>query len=68
LPGSAARERTVDITTIGRRSGTDVDERRRVLAEFVSELNQRHDPARIGRTVELENWVAGSPLFAVRFE
>jgi nitroimidazol reductase NimA-like FMN-containing flavoprotein (pyridoxamine 5'-phosphate oxidase superfamily) len=124
-PSSTARERTVDITTIGRRSDTphrietwfyrtdgvvylsgmpgrrgwaanlrahpeftfhlkhgvqadlparatevtDEDERRRVLAELVSELNQRHDPARIGRrAVELENWVTGSPLFAVQFK
>ncbi|HEY5332324.1 MAG TPA: nitroreductase/quinone reductase family protein [Solirubrobacterales bacterium] len=123
-PGSPARERTVDITTIGRRSGTphrietwfyradgvvylsgmpgrrgwaanlrahpeftfhlkhgveadlparaaevtDEGERRRVIADFAVDLNQPHNPARLGQTIDLDDWVAGSPLFAVRFD
>jgi hypothetical protein len=123
-PGSTARERTVDITTIGRRSGTphrietwfyradgvvylsgmpgrrgwaanlrahpeltfhlkhevqadlparatevtDEAERRRVIAHFVADLDQPHNPARLGQVIDADDWVAGSPLFAVQFE
>jgi hypothetical protein len=115
-PDSSARERTVDITTTGRRSGTphrietwfyradgvvylsgmpgrrgwaanlrahpeftfhlkhgveadlparatevtDEAERRRVVAAFIADLKRTQ--------INLDDWVAGSPLFAVSFE
>ena len=118
---SSARERTVDITTTGRRSGrarrietwfyradgrlylsglpgrrdwaanlqaqpaftlhvkhgahadlaatarpvTDPRERRRIFSEFVDDMNQPHNPARIVQPTRLEDWLAGSPLFEV---
>jgi hypothetical protein len=123
-PDSTARERTVDITTIGRRSaaprrietwfyradgvvylsgmpgargwaanlrahpdftfhlkhGVEADlparaveisdeaERRRVFEQFAADLNQPHNPARLGQTIKPEDWVAGAPLFEVQFE
>ena len=116
---SGARERTVDITTIGRRSGeprrietwfyrvddtvylsgmpgrrgwaanleaepaftfhlkngvqadlparatqvVDEAERRRIIATLIEDLGNVSDSAR-----SLEQWVAGSPLFAVEFD
>ena len=48
---------------------TDEAERRRIFSDFVSDMNQPHDPARIGRRTSIEEWVdGGSPLFAVEFE
>lgn len=123
-PSSTARERTVDITTIGRRSGqphrietwfyradgavylsgmpgrrgwaanlrahpeftfhfkhgvqadlparatevTDEVERRRIVTQFVAELNQRSNPGRLGEATTVDTWVAGAPLFIVSFE
>jgi deazaflavin-dependent oxidoreductase (nitroreductase family) len=122
--GSTARERTVDITTVGRRSGaprrietwfyradgvvylsgmpgrrgwaanlrehpeftfhlkhgveadltaraeeiTDEAERRRIFERFAADLNQPHNPARLGQKIKVDDWVAGAPLFAVRFD
>jgi hypothetical protein len=45
---------------------TDQQERRRVLAEFVNESNDRH-AADGGPEADLEEWVERSPLARVRF-
>lgn len=121
---SSARERTVDITTVGARTGrprrietwfyrfqdriylsglpgrrnwlanlkatpqftfhlkhgvhadlsatarivTDEGERRAAFTHFVTDMNQPHDPARIGRRTSVEAWMAGSPLAQVVFD
>jgi len=123
-PASPARERTVDITTIGRTSGKprrieiwfyraygviylsglpavrswaanlranpefifhlkngiradlpavavpidDDNEKRRIFQVFVDDLNQPHNPGRISQPTSVERWLAGSPLFEVRFQ
>jgi hypothetical protein len=72
---STMEDRTVDITTTGRRSGKarrieivfDPAERRRVLANFVDEFNHRHDPDSPWGVAVLDQWVEGSPLARVRF-
>ena len=123
-PTSPARDRTVDITTIGRRSGqprrietwfyraggktyltglpgrrdwygnlqanpsftfhlkhgvradlpataraiVDEAERRPILTEIVADLNQRGNPARGARPIDVEAWITGSPLVEVTFD
>ncbi|MEV4349518.1 nitroreductase/quinone reductase family protein [Actinoplanes sp. NPDC049596] len=123
-PASSARQRTVDITTTGARTGrprrietwfyrfedrvhlsglpgrrdwlanlaahprltfhlkhgvhadlpatariiTEERERRRAFEHFVADLNQPHDPARIGRPTSVAEWLAGSPLAEVVFD
>lgn len=123
-PASSARERTVDITTTGARTGQprrieiffyralgrwflsstparrswyanlqvnpaftfhlehgvradlaatavpvpDPEERRRIFAEIVDDLNQPSNPGRIAQPTRLEDWVAGSPLMEIRFD
>lgn len=118
---SSARERTIDITTIGNRTGrprrieiwlyrfdgglslsgmpgrrawtqnlratpaftlhlkhgvvadlpatarevTDEAERREAFSAFVDDLNQPHNPGRIRQPTSAEEWLAGSPLFAI---
>ncbi|WP_250002728.1 nitroreductase/quinone reductase family protein [Actinoplanes sp. M2I2] len=47
---------------------TDEQERRRAFTHFVADLNQPHDPARIGRKTSVEDWMAGSPLVEVLFD
>ena len=48
---------------------TDESERRRIFADFVADMNQPHDPARIGRRTTLDEWVSGrSPLFRIDLE
>lgn len=120
---SPARDRTVDITTIGRRSGqprrietwfyraggkiyltglpgrrdwfgnlqanpaftfhlkhgvradlpatarliVDEAERRPILTEIVADLNQRGNSGAMSRPIDVEAWVAGSPLVEVTF-
>ena len=47
----------------------DEHERRRIFTDFVTDFNQPHDPARIGRRTSIEEWVIGqSPLFAVKID
>lgn len=46
---------------------TDADERRRVLAVFVDEFNERHTADSPWPRAELDQWVAHSPLVRVRF-
>ena len=121
---STARERTVDITTIGARTGrprrieiwfyrhegtiylsglpgwrdwyanllarpefvfhlkgrvqadlparavpvTDPARRLAAFTEFTEDMNQPHDPARIGRRTSVEEWLTGSPLMEVVFD
>ena len=121
---SSARERTVDITTIGARTGqarrieiffyralgrwflsstparrswyanllatpaftfhlkhgvradlaatalpvSDPEERRRIFAEIVDDLNQPSNPGWIAQPTHLEDWVDGSPLLEIRFD
>ncbi|MGK5684738.1 nitroreductase/quinone reductase family protein [Actinoplanes sp. URMC 104] len=123
-PASSARQRTVDITTTGARTGlprrietwfyrfedriylsglpgrrgwlanlaaaprltfhlkhgihadlpatarivTGEQERSRAFTHFVTEFNQPHDPARIGRRTSVAEWMAGSPLVEVVFD
>lgn len=123
-PASSARERTVDITTTGARTGQprrieiffyralgrwflsstparrswyanlqvnpaftfhlkngvradlaatavpvpDPQERRRIFAEIVDDLNQPSNPGWIAQPTQLEDWVAGSPLMEIRFD
>jgi F420H(2)-dependent quinone reductase len=47
---------------------TDEGERRRAFEYFVADMNQAHDPARIGRKTSVEEWMAGSPLVEVVFD
>lgn len=47
---------------------TDEAERRAAFAAFVDDLNQPHDPGRIGRPTRVEDWLAGSPLFAIQID
>lgn len=47
---------------------TDPHERRRVLAKFVDEFNDRRGPASTGPRAVLDEWVERSPLARVRFE
>lgn len=47
---------------------TDLAERRRVLAEFVKEFNERRDPAGPFPEGVFEDWVSHSPLARVSFE
>jgi hypothetical protein len=48
---------------------TDESERRRVFSDFVADMNQSHDPARIGRRTTVEEWINGkSPLFLIHIE
>ena len=47
---------------------TDERERRRAFTHFVTDMNQDHDPARIGRKTSVEAWLAGSPLVQVVFD
>lgn len=121
---SPARDRTIDITTIGARSGkpqrieiwfhrtggklylsglpgrrgwyanlmanprftfhlknsvradlpatarpiTSEAERRRIFTAFVDDLNQPHNPAGIVQPIEVEDWMAGSPLVEITFD
>ena len=123
-PASPARDRTVDITTVGRRSGqprrietwfyraggkiyltglpgrrdwygnlqanpaftfhlkhgvradlpataraiVDGAERRPILTEIVSDLNQQGNPARTVQPTMIEEWIKGSPLVEVTFD
>jgi deazaflavin-dependent oxidoreductase (nitroreductase family) len=46
---------------------TDPAERRRVLAVFVDQFNQRNGPESGWPRAELEEWVASSPLAQVTF-
>jgi deazaflavin-dependent oxidoreductase (nitroreductase family) len=46
---------------------TDPDERRRVLAKFVEEFNQRRGPDNPGPEADLDEWVERSPLARVLF-
>lgn len=46
---------------------TDDAERRRVLASFVAEFNDRHDPSSPWPRGVLEEWVTASPLARVDF-
>jgi len=46
----------------------DPEDRRRILQHFVDDLNQPHDPARIGRNQHLQDWIDGSPLLEIRFD
>jgi hypothetical protein len=52
----------------GARIVADEQERRRTFTHFVADLNQPHDPARIGRKTSVEEWMAGSPLVEVVFD
>ena len=47
---------------------TDPTERRRILAEFVEDFNQRHGPDSPWPVAVLEDWVARSPLAKVSFD
>ena len=46
----------------------DEQERRRAFTHFVADINQDHDPARIGRKTSVEDWLAGSPLVHMVFD
>ncbi|MFE7385185.1 nitroreductase/quinone reductase family protein [Streptomyces zhihengii] len=46
---------------------TDPDERRRILAEIVADLNQPHNPGTIPQPTRLEDWL-GSRLMRVGFD
>ena len=46
---------------------TEPAERRRVLAEFVSQFNERNGPDGPWPPADLEEWVVGSPLARVDF-
>jgi deazaflavin-dependent oxidoreductase (nitroreductase family) len=46
---------------------TDPQERRRILAAFVSEFNRRHGPDNPEPEAELSEWVDRSPLARVTF-
>jgi deazaflavin-dependent oxidoreductase (nitroreductase family) len=46
---------------------TDEEERRRVFTEIVGDLNQPSNPAGLSRRVDLEAWMAGSPLVEISF-
>jgi deazaflavin-dependent oxidoreductase (nitroreductase family) len=46
---------------------TDKAERRRVFTEIVGDLNQPGNPAGLSRQVDLEAWMAGSPLVEITF-
>jgi deazaflavin-dependent oxidoreductase (nitroreductase family) len=46
---------------------TDPDERRRILAKFVDEFNDRRSPDSPGPKAVLDEWVERSPLARVRF-
>ncbi len=46
---------------------TDPDERRRVMARFVDEFNQRNGPDSGWPPAVLDEWVAGSPLARIGF-
>lgn len=45
----------------------DPDERRRVFTDFVNDLNQPQNPARIQQPTDVEAWMEGSPLVEVIF-
>jgi deazaflavin-dependent oxidoreductase (nitroreductase family) len=47
---------------------TDPSERRRILADFVEDFNQRHGPNSEWPEAVLDDWVARSPLAKVSFE
>jgi deazaflavin-dependent oxidoreductase (nitroreductase family) len=47
---------------------TDPAERRRILADFVEDFNQRHGPDSEWPHAVLDEWVARSPLARVSFE
>ncbi|MFI5845910.1 nitroreductase family deazaflavin-dependent oxidoreductase [Catenuloplanes sp. NPDC051500] len=47
---------------------TGEEERRAAFEAFVADLNQPHDPARIGRPTDVAAWLAGSPLVEVVFD
>jgi deazaflavin-dependent oxidoreductase (nitroreductase family) len=47
---------------------TDPAERRRILADFVEDFNQRHGPDSEWPEAVLEEWAARSPLAMVSFE
>jgi deazaflavin-dependent oxidoreductase (nitroreductase family) len=47
---------------------TDPVERRRILAKFVDEFNDRRSPNSSAPKAELDAWVARSPLARVTFE
>lgn len=47
---------------------TDRDERRRILADFVNQFNERNGPESEWPRAELNEWVEGSPLARVDFE
>lgn len=44
---------------------TDEAERRAILTQIVDDLNQPQNPARIRQPTRVEDWMAGSPLFAM---
>ncbi len=46
---------------------TDPRERRRILAKFVDEFNDRRGPGNSGPKAVLDEWVERSPLARVRF-
>lgn len=46
---------------------TDVHERRRILAAFVDEFNDRHSSGHAGPTAVPDEWVESSPVVKVRF-
>jgi deazaflavin-dependent oxidoreductase (nitroreductase family) len=47
---------------------TDLAERRRILAVFVEQFNERHGPDSPWPRAVLDEWVAGSPLARITFE
>lgn len=123
-PASSARERTVDITTTGARTGLprrieiffyraqgrwflsstparrswyanllvnptftfhlkhgvradltatavpvpDPQERRRIFAEIVADLNQPSNPGWLAQPTHLEDWISSSPLLEIHFD
>ncbi|MDQ1583232.1 MAG: hypothetical protein QOF36_1286 [Microbacteriaceae bacterium] len=60
------RSRVADLPATARLV-TDEDERRRVFTKIVGDLNQPGNPAGLSRQVDLEAWMAGSPLVEITF-
>lgn len=57
-------ERTIDITTTGRRSG----EQRRILTPIVANIDRQRDPDSPLPSRTLDEWVADAPLVKVAFD
>jgi deazaflavin-dependent oxidoreductase (nitroreductase family) len=47
---------------------TDPARRLAAFTEFTEDMNQPHDPARIGHRTSVGEWLAGSPLMEVVFD